>query len=90
MTETTYNLNCNMAVTLTELGRKILTAHLAKEAAKVLPQYLKSHSERIGRKLNGDEWTDQGWRIMEVFGPHIYPHGPMPFSAVVVVSNVFE
>lgn len=90
MIETTYNLNCNMTVTLTELGRKILTAHLAKEAAKVLPQYLQSHYERMGKKLNGDEWTDQGWRIMEVFGPHIYPCGPVPFSAFVVVSHVFE
>lgn len=49
MIETTYNLNCNMTVTLTELGRKILTAHLAKEAAKVLPQYLQSHYERMGK-----------------------------------------
>lgn len=82
---TDLNLNSQMAVTLTAYGHTILERFNAKEVADLPPFLAKDHNAQFSRRLRGNVYFDQMWRVMLIFGPHMSA-GPDegPFKTAIV------
>jgi hypothetical protein len=82
---TDFNLNSQMAVTLTAYGHKILEAFNAETLALMSDDLVNFHKEQCAKRLSGNVYFDQAWRVMLIFGPQMSA-GPDegPFKTAIV------
>jgi len=81
----TFNINDNVKVRLTELGRKILDDRY-DEHVKKFPA-----TKQLGRhdpKDDSDGWSEwQLWEIMAIFGEHIGNGFPLAFDTDIRIDD---
>jgi hypothetical protein len=82
---TDFNLNSPMAVTLTAFGHTILERFNSDEYRQLNESDKKCHKMKCDKRLSGNIYHDQAWRVMLIFGQHLGA-GPMgsPFKTAVV------
>lgn len=74
-----FNLNNNMSVDLTKAGWRVLRQYNKAQRAMLPQDLIEPHDESFRRKISGDTYTDQGWKIMEIFGRHLTVVSDLPF-----------
>lgn len=81
----TFNINDNVKVRLTELGRKILDdQHCAHEARFPAVKQFGRHDPQE----DGDGWSKwQLWELMNKFGAHLGNGRPTPFHTIIRIDD---
>ena len=81
-----FNLNNNMTVHLKKIGWKRLRAYNAEEREVLTENLFPAHDAAFTSKIHGDLYTDQAWRIMQIFGAMLYNGCEPPFHLDVSLS----
>lgn len=76
---TTYNINSEVEVILTEYGAKILTEYW-KEFQKT------AHIKRTFKE--GDTYNIELWHLMSIFGDHLYNGGENAFKDNLITITI--
>jgi hypothetical protein len=82
-----FNLNNNMTVHLTKVGWRRLRAYNQEDRECLPDDLFPAHDAAFTSKIKGDLYTDQAWRIMQIFGAMLYNGCEMPFHLDVVLSE---
>lgn len=82
-----FNLNNNMTVHLTKVGWSRLRAYNAEERECLPENLFLEHDKVFASKIQGDLYTDQAWRIMQIFGAQFYNGCEPPFHLEVNLSG---
>ena len=77
MSDVRFNINGDVRVKLTPLGRQIWRS------------YWKPHDPEgnMEKKIDPDGWLKiQLWEVMATFGPHMYNGGDVPFETEIILE----
>jgi hypothetical protein len=69
----TFNVNADITIHLTEFGKMILKEKYPWQFTKI---------------KNNNEFTEQMWTIMSIFGPYLANEFNTPFETEIELSNI--